>query len=116
MTREELISLKDYGVNLGYVLNNRYDVEDWFTLRLPESDDYDVLLDCTYHKHDKFDISTQPIENLINNYEDYDGNCDTYYVKDTPVEIIKNLLEKRMCEYKTYLNEKELKKIGEDFK
>ena len=116
MTKEELLSLKEFGSNMGYILNEKFTNKNAFTLRYPGSSEYDVVLDCTYNDGVTFDISTQTSYNLIHNYCDYDGNAVQYNYKNVSLEEIKNKLKEKWVEYKNYLNEIELKKIGEDFK
>lgn len=116
MTKEELLSLKEFGRNMGYLVKDGFHNKNAFTLRYPGSSEFDVVLDCTYTDGVTFDISTQNADDLIHNYCDYDGNARQYNYKNVSLEEIKNKLKEKWVEYKKYLNETELKKIGEDFK
>lgn len=116
MTLEELLSLKEFGSNMGYILNVNFTNKNAFTLRYPGSSEFDVVLDCTYTDGVTFDISNQTVVDLIHNYCDYDGNSKQYNYKNVSLDEIKDRLQEKWVEYKNYLNEIELKKIGEDFK
>lgn len=116
MTKEEFLSLKEFGKNMGYLVSDKFTNKNAFTLRYPGCSEYDVVLDCTYNDGVTFDISTQTADDLINNFGDYEGNTEQYNYTITSLEEIKNKLNEKWVEYKNYLNEIELNKIGEDFK
>ena len=116
MTSEELLSIKEFGSNLGYLLNDNFSSKLYFTLRYPECSDYDVVFDSTYNGGVTISISTQTADDIINNYSDYDGNIEEFNYTNTSLETIKTKLKEKWIEYKNYLNGIELNKIGEDFK
>ena len=116
MTMEEFLSLKEFGSNMGYLVNDNFTNKNAFTLRYPGCAEYDVVLDSTYKDCVTFSISTQTADDIINNFSDYDGNVEEYKYKITSLETIKTKLKEKWIEYKNYLNDIELNKIGEDFK
>lgn len=116
MTKEELLSLKEFGRNMGYLVRDSFNNKNAFTLRYPDCSEYDVVFDCTYHDGVTFSISTQTADDIINNYSDFDGNAEEYNYKFVPIEVAQNGLKEKWIEYKNYLNDIELNKIGEDFK
>lgn len=115
MTYEELLSLKEFGRNMGYLINENFTNKNAFTLRYPDCAEYDVVFDYTYNDGVSFDISNQTAYDIINNYCDYDGNAEKYDYTITSLEV-KTKLQEKWIEYKNYLNDIELNKIGEDFK
>lgn len=115
MTIEELLSLKDYGRNIGYLVNDSFNNKFCFTLRYPECNKYDVVFDYTYHDRITYSVSTQTAEDIIHNFSDYDGNVAEYNYKAVPLEVAKNQIKEKWIEYKNYLNDIEVNKIGEDF-
>lgn len=115
MTPEELLSLKEFGRNMGYLVNDRFDNKRCFTLRYPECSTYDVVFDNTYHDGVTISFSTQTAYDIIHNFSDYDGNADEYNYKFVPLKMAQYELIEKWKEYKNYLNEIEVNKIGEDF-
>ena len=115
MTQEELLSLKDFGRNMGYLVNDNFKNKRCFTLRYPDCSDYDVVFDNTFHDGVTVSISTQTVEDIIHNFSDYDGNVEEYDYRYVPLEVAQNGLKEKWIEYKNYLNEIEVNKIGEDF-
>lgn len=115
MTQEELLSLKDFGRNIGYIVNDSFNNKRCFTLRYPDCNDYDVVFDYTYHDRITYSVSTQTAEDIIHNFSDYDGNVAEYNYKAVPLEVAKNQIKEKWIEYKNYLNDIEVNKIGEDF-
>lgn len=116
MTREELLSIKEFGSNMGYLVNDNFSNKLSFTLRYPVCPDYDVVFDSTYHDRTTVSISTQTADDIINNYSDYEENVEEYNFTITSLDTIKTKLKEKWLEYKNYLNDVELNKIGEDFK
>lgn len=116
MTSEELLSIKEFGSNMGYLLNDNFSSKLYFTLRYPECSDYNVVFDSTYHDRITVSISTQTADDIIHNYADYDGNIEEYNYTITSLDTIKTKLKEKWIEYKNYLNDIEVNKIGEDFK
>ena len=115
MTIEELLSLKEFGRTIGYLVNDNFTNKNAFTLRYPGCSEYDVVLDNTYKDCVTYSISTQTAEDIIHNFSDYDGNVEEYNYKIVPLEVAKHQLKEKWIEYKNYLNDIEVNKIGEDF-
>lgn len=59
MTIEELLSLKEFGRNIGYLVNDSFNNKFCFTLRYPECNKYDVVFDYTYHNRVKQNLMRQ---------------------------------------------------------
>lgn len=115
MTKEELLSLKEFGRNMGYLVNDNFNNKRCFTLRYPDCSDYDVVFDNTFHDGVTISISTQTAEDIIHNFSDYDGNVEEYDYRYVSLEMAQYALKVKWIEYKNYLNEIEVDKISSDF-
>ena len=114
----EMLKLRDYAKQLGYVIIEDYSQEGMYTITFPNAySEYVSVVDCSWEDLKNISFTVFTIDELMNGCEDYDDVKEdiTFPTYKVSYNEVKDFMDFYWGEYKQYLQQQKINKIMDDF-